>query len=70
VSASGLQYFSDRLPQARRDVDHGLRITLDYFKTRQQQERALDILQFKLNVLWAMLDAMYLAFVLGERQRV
>jgi pyrroloquinoline-quinone synthase len=70
VPASGLQYFSDRLPQARRDVDHGLRITLDYFTTRQQQERALDILQFKLNVLWTMLDAMYLVYVLGERQRV
>jgi len=70
VAASGLQYFKDRLTQARRDVDHGLRVTLDYFKTREQQERALDILQFKLNVLWTMLDAMYLVYVLGERQRV
>jgi pyrroloquinoline-quinone synthase len=51
-------------------VDHGLRVTLDYFKTRPQQERALEILQFKLNVLWTMLDAMYLTYVLGERQRV
>jgi pyrroloquinoline-quinone synthase len=70
VAKSGLTYFSDRLTQARRDVDHGLRVTLDYFKTRQQQERALEILQFKLNVLWTMLDAMYLTYVLGERQRV
>ena len=70
VAASGLEYFSSRLTQARRDVDHGLRVTLDYFKTRQQQERALDILQFKLNVLWALLDAIYLVYVLGERQRV
>jgi pyrroloquinoline-quinone synthase len=70
IAVSGLQYFSDRLSQARRDVDHGLQVTLDYFTTRQQQERALDILQFKLNVLWAMLDAMYITYVLGERQRV
>jgi pyrroloquinoline-quinone synthase len=70
IAASGLQYFSDRLTQARRDVDHGLHITLEYFQTREQQERALDILQFKLNVLWAMLDSMYLVYVLGERQRV
>ena len=28
----------NRLTQARRDVDHGLRVTLDYFKTRQQQD--------------------------------
>jgi pyrroloquinoline-quinone synthase len=70
IARSGLAYFSDRLTQARRDVDHGLRVTLDYFKTRPQQERALEILQFKLNVLWTMLDAMYLTYVLGERQRV
>jgi pyrroloquinoline-quinone synthase len=70
ITASGLQYFSDRLTQARRDVDHGLQVTLDFFTTRPQQERALDILQFKLNVLWSMLDAMYLHYVLGERQRV
>ena len=32
VAASGLEYFSSRLTQARRDVDHGLRVTLDYSK--------------------------------------
>ena len=68
VAAAGLQYFSDRLTQARRDVDHGLRITLDYFKTRAQQERAKEILQFKLDVLWTMLDAMYLHYILKETQ--
>ena len=30
----------------------------------EQQARALEILQFKLDVLWSMLDAMYLAYVL------
>ena len=30
----------------RRDVEHGLTITLDYFRTREQQEHALNILQF------------------------
>ena len=33
-----------------------------------QQERALEILQFKLDVLWAMLDAMQLAYGIGDRQ--
>ncbi|MGH8813410.1 MAG: pyrroloquinoline-quinone synthase PqqC, partial [Advenella sp.] len=32
-------------------------VTLDYFTTRQQQARALEILQFKLDILWSMLDA-------------
>ena len=32
-------------------------MTLDYFRTPEQQLRALDILQFKLDILWSMLDA-------------
>ena len=52
--------------EARRDVEHGLRFTLDHFRTREQQERALEILQFKLDVLWAMLDAMQLDYGIGE----
>jgi pyrroloquinoline-quinone synthase len=62
VMPEGLGYFRMRLTQARRDVEDGLRITLDYFDTRQLQERALDILQFKLNILWAILDSVHLAF--------
>jgi pyrroloquinoline-quinone synthase len=38
-------------------VEHGLQVTLDHFATRAAQQRALDILQFKLDVLWSMLDA-------------
>jgi pyrroloquinoline-quinone synthase len=61
VDAAGLQYFKTRLTQARRDVQHGLKFTLDYFsQTRTLQERALEILQFKLNVLWALADAIML----------
>ena len=44
--------------QARRDVEQGLSVTLAHFRTRAQQERALTILQFKLDILWAMNDAM------------
>lgn len=57
IEAAGLDYFRSRIPLAQRDVDHGLRVTLDYFRTREQQQRALDILQFKLDALWSMLDA-------------
>jgi pyrroloquinoline-quinone synthase len=62
VKPEGLQYFRMRLSQARRDVEDGLRITLDYFTTREMQERALDILQFKLDVLWTILDAVQLHY--------
>lgn len=61
VDPAGLQYFKNRLTQARRDVSHGLKFTLDYFsQTRAMQERAVEILQFKLNVLWALADAIML----------
>ncbi len=63
IDTSGYSYFRKRLSEARRDVEHGLQITLDYFRTREQQEYALNILQFKLNILWTMLDAMWMAYV-------
>ncbi len=62
VGAQGLEYFRSRIPLAQRDVEHGLAVTLDYFTTRQQQERALGILKFKLDILWAMLDAIDKAY--------
>jgi pyrroloquinoline-quinone synthase len=58
IEAEGLSYFRNRLGQARRDVEQGLSITLDHFTTRPLQERALEVLQFKLDILWAMNDAM------------
>jgi len=58
IESTGLQYFRNRVTQARRDVEQGLQVTLDYFNTPALQARALDILQFKLDILWAMNDAM------------
>ncbi|HUG60097.1 MAG TPA: pyrroloquinoline-quinone synthase PqqC [Candidimonas sp.] len=57
IKADGLQYFRSRISLAERDVEHGLQVTLDHFTSRPQQERALEILQFKLDVLWSMMDA-------------
>lgn len=62
IESEGLHYFRSRIPLAQRDVDHGLEVTLNHFKTREQQERALDILQFKLDILWSMLDAIEKAY--------
>jgi pyrroloquinoline-quinone synthase len=68
IEPQGYQYFRKRLSEARRDVEHGLNVTLDYFKTREAQERALTILQFKLDVLWTMLDSMQLAYGIGPAE--
>jgi len=58
IEPEGLHYFRSRVSQARRDVEQGLAITLAHFTTRAQQERALEVLQLKLDILWAMNDAM------------
>ena len=63
IAAEGLAYFRKRVTQASRDVEHGLAITLDHFSTRADQDKALAILQFKLDILWTMLDAMHTAYI-------
>ena len=62
IDQAGLQYFQSRVSLARRDVEFGLAFTLDHFDTRALQERAIEILQFKLAVLWQMSDAMALRY--------
>ena len=57
IEPAGLHYFRSRISLAQRDVEHGLQVTLDYFNTVPLQQRALEILQFKLDILWTMLDA-------------
>jgi coenzyme PQQ biosynthesis protein C len=63
VSAETLAYFSQRPPQAERDS----RFALDYVKhnarTPPEQQQVLAALEFKCSVLWAMLDALYHAYV-------
>jgi pyrroloquinoline-quinone synthase len=68
IDQAGYAYFRKRLSEARRDVEHGLRVTLEYFQTRPQQERALEILQMKLDILWSMLDAMQIAYGMGPQR--
>jgi pyrroloquinoline-quinone synthase len=62
IDPAGLAYFRNRLSEARRDVEHGLALTLDHFNTRSLQERAVEIVRFKLDVLWSMLDAIQVAY--------
>ena len=66
IETSGLQYFRNRVAQARKDVEHGLSITLTHFNTHELQSRAFDILQFKLDVLWQISDAMAVRYGLPD----
>ena len=63
IDLGGLHYFQSRVSLARRDVEFGLAFTLDHFDTRPLQERAIEILKFKLDVLWQMSDAMALRYM-------
>jgi pyrroloquinoline-quinone synthase len=63
VDADGLRYFRGRLTQAPRDADFALRLVLERCRARESQEQAVAALKFKCELLWAMLDAMYLAYV-------
>ena len=41
IDPQGYRYFRTRLGEARRDVEHGLRITLDHYQTYEAQQRML-----------------------------
>lgn len=58
VDEPGLTYFRNRLTQAPNDVSHGLAVVLEYFgHSRAQQDRAVEIVEFKCDLLWSLLDA-------------
>jgi coenzyme PQQ biosynthesis protein C len=63
VSKETLAYFSQRPPQAKRDANWALAFVKTHAKTRAEQEQAIKALQFKCNVLWAQLDALWSAYV-------
>jgi len=62
IDPRGLDYFRCRVTQARRDSDKALAITLEYCNTPELQREALRALEFKCDVLWAMLDAIHHAY--------
>ncbi len=59
IDPAGLEYFRRRLLQAPRDSGEALKLTLEHCATRGLQEAALRALQFKCDLLWAMLDAIH-----------
>lgn len=63
VSEETLAYFNARLTQAPRDADYALDYVKHHAVTPAQQQAALNALTFKCDVLWAMLDALYHAYV-------
>jgi pyrroloquinoline-quinone synthase len=63
VSADTLDYFNKRPPQAERDSQFALGYVKRNAKTPEQQMAVLRALEFKCDVLWAMLDALHYCYV-------
>jgi len=63
ITRDTLAYFTPRLTQAPQDVDFALAYVKAEARTRVEQEAVLAALRFKCDVLWAQLDALYLAYV-------
>jgi pyrroloquinoline-quinone synthase len=66
VESWGLDYFRSRVTQARVDSTEGFDLTVQYCNTRELQNEAVRALSFKCDLLWAMLDAMQMAYVYGS----
>jgi pyrroloquinoline-quinone synthase len=62
IESTGLDYFRSRVTQARRDSDEALAITLEHCNTPELQHEAVHALEFKCDILWAILDAIHHAY--------
>jgi len=63
ITGDTLAYFSKRPPLAQRDSEFALDYVKRNARSAEAQRAALAALEFKCDVLWAMLDALYHAYV-------
>ncbi len=63
ISRNSLAYFSARPPLAQRDSEFALEYVKLHATSPEAQQAVLRALEFKCDVLWAMLDALYHAYV-------
>jgi len=61
--SSGLDYFTGRLTQAPEDAEFALAWVVKHARTRGEQDAAHAALRAKCDILWAMLDALFFAYV-------
>ena len=63
IGENVMAYFRRRLDQAPKDVAFALDYVKRHARTPEAQMAVKEALRFKCNVLWAQLDALYLAYV-------
>jgi pyrroloquinoline-quinone synthase len=63
ITSDTLAYFTPRLHQAPMDTEFALEYVKEHARSPEQQEAVLAVLRTKCDILWAMLDALHLAYV-------
>jgi pyrroloquinoline-quinone synthase len=61
--SGGLAYFEERLDQAPEDAAFAIQYVFENAKTRAEQERVIQSLRDKCDILWALLDPLYFSYV-------
>ena len=61
--SGGLAYFEARLDQAPEDAAFAIQYVYEHARKREEQERTIQVLRDKCDILWAQLDALYFAYV-------
>jgi len=69
VDGDGLAYFRSRTQQAPRDAAFGLRFVQQHARTRADQQRCVDAVERKCEILWSLLDAVEAAHRRPRRSR-
>jgi len=63
IDPAALAYFRARVPRARRDAEEGLDFVVRHATTFDLQERCVAALVRKTEILWHLLDCLYVAYV-------
>ncbi|MPZ61246.1 MAG: pyrroloquinoline-quinone synthase PqqC [Propionibacteriales bacterium] len=62
IEPAGLEYFRARLEQQPKDIEHMLGLVLSSAQTPEDQQRCVEALEFKCDVLWTLLDSVEQAY--------
>ena len=61
IDRAGLAYFEERIPRAKQDAESALAWVLEAARSPEDEQRCVDAVSFKCDVLWSILDATALA---------
>jgi pyrroloquinoline-quinone synthase len=68
VGKEALDYFRSRVSRARSDSEEAVRFVVAEARTPELQDRCVGALIRKTEILWQLLDSLYLAYVVGVRR--